>query len=162
MRIFILLTGVIIGGGALGLGWQAMHHAQDRLGVAVVLEKDIERAAGEIRKLEHLAQSPAVFLPDAYAQTVNDMRVLAQAHHLSAVVGMDGHEADIEKNAVPATFRGLRQVPVQVSFAGVARQAQFLAFLEGLSSVEKTDPVLVSEVRFKKDAVSVELAVIGL
>ena len=99
----------------------------------------------------------------AYVALVNDMDLLAAAHHVACVVSVQGaKEDDVEKSAVPLDLDGVREIRLVAAFSGLGRRGVILSLLDAVSNVEQAEVVVLRKVHYEKEVLTFELSVIGL
>jgi hypothetical protein len=162
MKALVISLGLVMGSAGVFMAYAAVGHAHEK-------EQEIRHVQAELLDLEQkisflkgLRQRPEIPLEKAYVAAINDMNVLARAHHVIWSISIQGvHDGDVEKNADSSLFPGLREVRFQGVFSGLARRGIFLSLFDALSAFEEGAPVLFRSVTYEKDALMFDLAVIG-
>ena len=162
MRSLIIGLGFVLGSAGFFMAYAAIHHVHEKIKEAGRVEAEISELEQKISRWKELHSQPAVPLGAAYASVINDMNILARAHRVAYTMSLQGAgDGDVEKNARPSIWEGLREIHFQVVFSGLVRRGTLLSLLDALASFEEDSPVLLRELDHEKDTLAFDLAVIA-
>ena len=163
MKVLIISLGFVVGCAGFFMGCVALDRGNQKAGASQRLEAEISGLKQKIVLLKDIPQREAVHLGTAYTAFMNDMHVIAGVHRAVCKVSLQGKGGpDVEKDAAPSMFTGLREVRFYGVFTGITRRTMFLSLLDALSAFEKEVPVLLRSIRYEKDVLMIDITVMGI
>ena len=162
MKILIIGLGCLLAVTGVYRGYVSVQNEKMKAHELQQVQAAMLALSREIAVLKRLPERPVVPLDAVYTAFINDMNMIARLHRLSWTITIQGRDdVDIEANARPSFFHGLREVSFHGAFSGITRQGQLLSLLDALGSLEQGAPVLFRNVIYKKDVLALDLAIIG-
>jgi hypothetical protein len=163
MKALIIGLGVVVGCACFFMACVSVDRGGQKEASAQHLSSEIVELKQKVLLLKDIPQREPVHLDKAYTAFINDMHVIAGAYRMACTVSVQGRNGvDVDKNAVPSVFAGLREVHFHGVFSGVVRRTTLLSLLDALSAFEKEAPVLFQGISHEKDALAFDVIVVGL
>ena len=162
MRSFMLAVGALALGTGLLMAKGSCEYAQQQALAARQVESEVQDLVRQKALLTGLPRQTPGALMSAYTQFVNEMAVMAWAHHAAWVVVVKGlKDVDVQKSARRSSITGVREICLQVRFSNLSRWGNILSMLEMLSHAGEILPVIVREIIYEKDSLVLEVSVLG-